>query len=278
MTTLPPELVELIICEAWHSVMPSSTRTSFMTTCPLVNRTWKTIYAPIASQDLHITNLAYIYYLCDIAGRQKSIIYYDFIPQRTRTITCFVYLGKEIDDAAVKRVYGYLAKLPNDIGLNSLFPQVPYISFELGWIGIGRNPLSPQLCDIPICVRVYFHRYLSVTESARHKGETRVDVGISMTDSDPLRRPHPSTWVETLEQLRKVNLIGGWPWFLNKRYFPDRHRWITLDGFRHLCQSTYIYQHRGEIRDINWDLWMASKEPHSTWAKRLPSASSSIHT
>ncbi len=51
-----------------------------MTTCPLVNRTWKAIYGPIASQDLHITNLAYMYYLCDIARRQNPIIYYGFVP------------------------------------------------------------------------------------------------------------------------------------------------------------------------------------------------------
>ncbi|PBK75513.1 hypothetical protein ARMSODRAFT_392185 [Armillaria solidipes] len=210
MTTFPPELVEIIISKAWHSEMPSSIRTSFMTACPLVNRTWKAAYAPIASRDLYITNLAYIYYLCNIARRRKSIIYYNFIPRLTRTITCFIDLGGEAQETAVERVYHILIKLPNDVGLKALFPLVPYISFEFGWIGTGRNPLSPQLCDIPIHVRVYYHRYLSITEGTYlWQGRTRMDVGISMTDSDPLRHIHRLTWTETWDNLGKIKIIGG---------------------------------------------------------------------
>ncbi len=61
-----------------------------MTTCPSINRTWKAAFAPIASRDIYIPNLAYIYYLCDIARDGKSIIYHDFIPRLARTLTCFV--------------------------------------------------------------------------------------------------------------------------------------------------------------------------------------------
>ncbi|PBL04439.1 hypothetical protein ARMGADRAFT_1022854 [Armillaria gallica] len=115
--------------------MPSIVRQSFMATFPGINRTWKAVYAPIASQDIYIPSLAYIYYLCDIAGRQKSVIYHDLIPRLTRTITCFVDLRENVEESAAKEVYDLLMRLPNDIGLKALFPQVPSISFGLSWIG-----------------------------------------------------------------------------------------------------------------------------------------------
>ncbi len=240
-----------------------------MTACPLVNQTWKAAYAPIASRDLYITNLAYIYQLCNIARRRKFIVYYNFIPRLTRTITCFIDLGGEAQETAVERVYNILIKLPSDVGLKALFPLVPYISFEFGWIGTGRNPLSPQLCDVSIYVRVYYHRYLSITEGAYLQGATRMDVGISMTDSDPLRYIHPLTWRETSYNLRKIKIIEGrFPWFLH----PEPDHWITLDGDRHFCQTTEIYQREGDLRNINWRLWMASKGRHRTWVEPLPSA------
>ncbi len=92
MTTFPPELVEIIVHDIWNSEMPSFVRKSFMTTCPWINRTWKAVYAPIASQDMYITNLTFLDYLCDISRTRKSIIYHDFIPRLTRAITCFVDL------------------------------------------------------------------------------------------------------------------------------------------------------------------------------------------
>ncbi|PBK93132.1 hypothetical protein ARMGADRAFT_1080288 [Armillaria gallica] len=92
MTALPPELVELIINKAWHSEMPSSTRTTLMTTCPRINRAWKTVYAPIASRKIYITNLAFIHYL----ATRKSIIYH---PRLSRTITCFVDLAKDSEES-----------------------------------------------------------------------------------------------------------------------------------------------------------------------------------
>ncbi|KAK0447410.1 uncharacterized protein EV420DRAFT_873451 [Desarmillaria tabescens] len=254
MTTLPPEIVETVIYEAWHSVMPSSMRTSFMTTCPLVNRTWKAVYAPIASRDIYITNRAYIYYLCKIARLQKSIIYYDFIPQLTRTITCYVYLGDQTDEAAVERVYHHLINLPNDAGFKNLFPLVPYLSFELGWVSLGRNPLFPESCDIPIYVRAYWHRYLSTIDE---EGKIRLDVGISMTDTDPLRCIHSSTWTDTMWKLRKVRVIGGVPWFLYPRF--ALYHGTTADGIRNLHRTAKVYQYRGDIKDINRNLWMASK-------------------
>ncbi|KAK0199797.1 hypothetical protein DFS33DRAFT_1365104 [Desarmillaria ectypa] len=156
MTIFPPELVEIIVHETWHSKMPSVVRQSFMTTCPQINRTWKAIYAPIACQDIYITSLAYIHYLCDIAGRQKSIIYHDLISRLTRTITCFVDC-RNAGESAAREVYALLTRLPNDIGLRALFLQVPYISFEPSSIGDGRA--TGVSCGIPIHIR--YVRFLS---------------------------------------------------------------------------------------------------------------------
>ncbi|KAG7442204.1 uncharacterized protein BT62DRAFT_1010741 [Guyanagaster necrorhizus] len=267
MSTFPPELVEIVVYEAWHSDMPSSIRTRFMTTCPLVNRTWKAVYAPIASQDIYITNLAYIYYLCKIARLRTSIIYHDFIPRLSRTITCFVHLGDRTKEAAVKRVYDCLINLPNDVGFKNLFPLVPYISFELGWISYGQKL---QSCGIPIYIRVYFHRYLSINKDACYEVERRVDFGISMTDSDPLRRVDPLTRTD-IEKLRKIYVIGGVPWFLFTVTLKA-DRWMTLDGIRAFRRTIEIYPHRGDIKDINWRLWMASKGRRSTWVEPLLSA------
>ncbi|KAK0443112.1 uncharacterized protein EV420DRAFT_1649396 [Desarmillaria tabescens] len=172
MTAFPPELVELIIYEAWHSEMPSYIRITFMTTCPSINRTWKAVFAPIASQDIYIINPAYIYYLCDVAQHRKSIIYHDLIPRLTRTLTCFIDLDECAMETAVIRVYRYLLFLPNDIGFKTLFPLVTHFSFVLWWTITFAQ--IPQLYHIPVCV--CYHRYLSMEPEydEYHRGKTRL--------------------------------------------------------------------------------------------------------
>ncbi|KAK0238643.1 hypothetical protein EDD85DRAFT_1001322 [Armillaria nabsnona] len=143
MTTFPPELVEIIVYEAWHSDMPSYVRKRLMTACPSINRTWKAVYAPIASQDMYITNLAFLDYLCRIAQFQKSIIYHDFIPRLTRTITCFVDLRENENEETAKEAYRYVVALPNLLGFQALFPLVPYLSFKTVWVCIGEDIYLP---------------------------------------------------------------------------------------------------------------------------------------
>ncbi|SJL08068.1 uncharacterized protein ARMOST_11427 [Armillaria ostoyae] len=238
MTVLPPELVELIIHEAWHSEMPSWTRTTLMTACPLISRTWKAVYVPIASQHIYITNLAFIHHLC----MRKSTIYY---PRVTRTITCFIDLAR---DSTAQRIFAYLFKLPNTLGFKTFFPLVPYISFVLSWTGSGN------VCDHPIDVQARFNWYI--------KG-ARVDVHITMIDSDPSWGTHAITWIEILETLREVGVMGPsrrMKWFLCDYPYdePDDYQW-TPDGVRHFCQTTAMRQRRGDVKSINWHLWMASK-------------------
>ncbi|KAK0457745.1 uncharacterized protein EV420DRAFT_1748482 [Desarmillaria tabescens] len=258
MTTLPPELVDIIVHEIWYSDMPSYIRKSFMTTCPRINRMWKAVYAPIASRDMYITNLAFLDYLCAIAHRQKSIIYHNFIPQLTRTITCFIDLREDERETAVKKVYRYLFGLPNIRGFDALFPHIPYISFQLTWIGIGPDSRLQFLRGIPI--RARYDRYLSNACSPDcPRWKTQMDVYIVMTDPDPSAAIPDSIWSDTLWELRDI----GVPEFLfGIIASPGPYDMFVTDGVRHIGQTTYIAERKLEDydpRNINKRLWMASK-------------------
>ncbi|KAK0203004.1 hypothetical protein DFS33DRAFT_948241 [Desarmillaria ectypa] len=183
-----------------------------MATCTSINRTWKAIFALIASRDIYTTtNLAYIYYLCDIARHRKSIIYHDFIPRLIRTLTCFVDLHENAMATAVLRVYRYLLYLPNDVGFKTLFPLVSYISFVLWWTVVALNP---QLCDIPILI-----------------------------DSDTSRHIHYLTWLPALEVLRQIDVPRDLSLFLDT---CDNH-WMTLNGIRRFCKIAKVYQEQEDI-------------------------------
>ncbi len=256
MATFPPELVEKIVHEIWHTEMPSIVRQSFMTTCPRINRTWKTVYAPIASQDVYIPSLAYIYYLCDIAGRQKSIIYHDLIPQLTRTITCFVDLREKGRERAVKEVYILLMRLPNDIGLRALFPQVPSISFQLSRLG-HASIYGNEIRGLPVHIR--YDRFLSqCCNDAGEEGYLRMDIHVSIKTHSP--RLNVSPYI--LGDLRNVGLGP-----------PRLFRWSNVYGeYETLCcgvfysyVKSYVREYQGDMKAINRRLWMSSKRSQSTW-------------
>ncbi|KAK0211990.1 hypothetical protein IW262DRAFT_1467404 [Armillaria fumosa] len=200
------------------------------------------VYASIASQHIYITNLAFIHHL----ATRKSTIYH---PRLARTITCFVDLEKD----STERVLAYLFKLPNTLGFKYLFPFVPYISFVLSWIGSGRNPSCLNVCDRPIHIQARFDRYI---------GGARVDVHITMIDSDPSWDSHPRTWLEMLETLREVRVIGPGrvKWFLcdYPHDEPDDYQSRAPDGVRHFRQTTAMRQRQGDVKGINWHLWKAS--------------------
>ncbi|SJL09199.1 uncharacterized protein ARMOST_12575 [Armillaria ostoyae] len=255
MATFPPELVEIIVDEIWHSEMPSIVRQSFMTTCPRINRTWKAVYAPIASQDIYIPSLAYIYYLCDIAGRQKSIIYHDLIPRLTRTITCFVDLRANAGENTAKEVCALLTRLPNDIGLRALFPQVPYISFEFSCIGDARTTGVLRGLPIHIC----YDRFLSTCHNDKGEdGYLRLDVHISIADPDLLSRLRGYYWPFVLFELHNVGLRPP-------RVFGcyDSYHQKMSHGVLYSHQTKFVIEFRGDLEAINQCLWMASKRLHS---------------
>ncbi len=227
-----------------------------MTTCPSINRTWKAVYAPIASQDMYITNLAFLDYLCHIAQFQKSIIYRDFIPRLTRTITCFVDLRACEGEGAAKEVYLYLSVLPSMRGFDALFPRVEYLSFELIWIGTGQHFYLEFLRKIPI--RARFDRLLSPREPWR----PRIDVCVTMKDPDPSAVIHKSTWSH---MLRKVCDIGfpTSPCFTFWGSFG--FNMSAVDGVRRVRQTTcYLVERDYDSRNINKRLWMAANKRHST--------------
>ncbi|KAK0495687.1 hypothetical protein EDD18DRAFT_1354193 [Armillaria luteobubalina] len=257
MATFPPELVEIIVWETWHSEMPSVVRQSFTTTCPRINRTWKAVFAPIASQDIYIPSLAYIYYLCDIAGRQKSIIYYDLIPRLTRTITCFVDLREKGRERVAKEVYILLMALPNDIGLRALFPQVPHISFELRCIG-GANYSDSEVYGLPVHIR--YDRFLSECQTDKGEdGYLRLDIHVSIK----MHSPRLSVSSYTLTDLRNIGL-GITRLF--RRSNACREHETLYRGVLYCSVTSYVREYEGDMKGINRCLWMASKQYQTrTW-------------
>lgn len=251
--------------------MPSFVRKSFMTTCPRINRTWKAPYAPIASQDMYITNLAFLDYLCDISRARKSIIYHDFIPRLTRAITCFVDLRENNGERAAERVYRYLIELPNLRGFRALFELVHYISFQIVWTGIVRlKPSSPLLSpfrNIPI--RVSYDRFVSDAYPYHHRshsGETRIRIYISITDRGCWAQ-NPIYWSFALSRLHKVGVPGYFFTTEVSLTFPASYHKRVRHGVRHIHHSTYIFETQlgsWDSRHINQRLWMASKGLPST--------------
>ncbi|PBK98794.1 hypothetical protein ARMGADRAFT_1075590 [Armillaria gallica] len=97
-SALPPEIIDDIVFGIWSSSMPSQERIQFMTTCFLLNRTWKAVFARIASRDIYILSTKFFEYLCTITHSQASIIYGDLLPNSTRSITCQPDLNSPASD------------------------------------------------------------------------------------------------------------------------------------------------------------------------------------
>ncbi|KAK7457160.1 hypothetical protein VKT23_010460 [Stygiomarasmius scandens] len=92
----PPEIIEKIILSLWtdNSInLSSSDRILFMTTCPLLNKTWKAQFSRIASRDIYIPRLSYLLYLASVAWRgnifkTKSLVYSQHrLKKRAETMT-----------------------------------------------------------------------------------------------------------------------------------------------------------------------------------------------
>ncbi|KAK0500849.1 hypothetical protein EDD18DRAFT_1146174 [Armillaria luteobubalina] len=254
MSTLPQELVELIIYDIWHSEMPSWTRQSFLTTWPLINRTWKYAHARIISRDIYITSRRYLYYLCDVACRRKSIIYDDLVPRLTHTINCFVDLeerGYTLDNAAL-RVHNLLKQLPNFIGFSTLFPLAEYISFGLTWIGGLRFPDDTEVHDLPLHLD---RRYLLKTA---YENEVQMDTYVCITDPKS-----SSALYGKIRSSTSLLALGD-----NCNFYVQLIHWerpydIDVEGGSlQLHQTLDLYQVKGDIRGVNQYLWMAAQRDH----------------
>ncbi|KAK0218154.1 hypothetical protein IW262DRAFT_1392461 [Armillaria fumosa] len=267
MTTFPPELVEIIVYDAWHSEMPSYVRKRLMTTCPQINRTWKAVYAPIASRDMYITNFAFLGYLCRIAPLQKSIIYHDFIPRLTRTITCFVNLEECELEGEAKEVYLYLTVLPNLRGFDALFKYVRYISFRLYWISIGSNTRFSILSLKHLHIRARYDRFLSNDKAPydfeRCAGMTPMRMCFSMTDPGfCVEGSMKFSWMLSLTELRAVGVPEH---LFDTLFFPLEHYERVHKGIRCVRHTTYIHENQlgyWDSKNINQRMWVASKGRH----------------
>ncbi|KAE9410817.1 hypothetical protein BT96DRAFT_1053300 [Gymnopus androsaceus JB14] len=88
-----PEIIEQIIQNAWNSDLSPNQRIAFMTTCPQLNRTWRSQYARIASISIHIPRMKYLLYLAEIVRSGHSLVYNrEYLRTCARTIVCFLDL------------------------------------------------------------------------------------------------------------------------------------------------------------------------------------------
>ncbi len=127
---MPPEILDIILRHLWDSQMPSHERMHLMTACPLVNRTWRAVYARISAEHVHIPSLPFLYYLCRIIRSRKSVIYGsgDLLPRR---MTCYSDLTYGKVEFASRRAYLTLANLPDFRGFDVCFPNLTALDLRL---------------------------------------------------------------------------------------------------------------------------------------------------
>ncbi|KAK0216919.1 hypothetical protein IW262DRAFT_1394297 [Armillaria fumosa] len=146
--------------------------------------------------------------------------------------------------------------LPNDIGLRALFPQVPYISFELRCIGCARYPDS-EVRGLPL--RIRYDRFLSKCHTDKGEGGyLRLDIHVSIK----IHSPRLSVSSYTLTDLRNVGLG---PTRLFRRSNACGEYETLCRGVLYYSVTSYVREYEGDMKDINRCLWMASKRYQSTW-------------
>ncbi|KAK0433567.1 hypothetical protein EV421DRAFT_1910067 [Armillaria borealis] len=234
MSTLPPELVQQIIYDIWHSETPSWMRQSFMTTFPRINRTWNNIYAPIASRDVYITT--------------------PILPMRRSTLpnVCHLRRAYPPTNPAANKVYDILIKLPNDVGFRALFPLVEFISFELRWIYYDRGTKYRPL-EIRCLPRIRCRRYLY--QSARMGKDARMEIHISITCDSWISSFSPCTFLALRDRgvpAKMLSSSSGPPYCR-----PDLFR-----SSEHYYQDAYVRQLKGDLKGINRRLCMAAERAH----------------
>ncbi len=155
---------------------------------------------------MHITNLAFLDYLCSIAGFQEFIIYHISIPRITSTITYFFDLPEKLkrERKSGERAYRYLIALPNTLGFQ--FSLVPFMSSPLVWIDIDQDTFLPPFYGIPILG--------ATTDSCITTPRTTVNSALGKRECIYFHgRPSASVntchriWSYTLYLMRKVDVL-----------------------------------------------------------------------
>ncbi|PBK75441.1 hypothetical protein ARMSODRAFT_999885 [Armillaria solidipes] len=258
---LPPELVDIIIAEFWYSELPSKDRIAFMTACPLINSTWRDVYARITSRDIYVPTVAYLLYLASIIRWKRwnnSAVYGGFSPESTRSITCYVDLTNSKDDAA-KDPYSAFCNMPNYLGFRICFPNIEHINLEMKFR-----------------IRWYYNSSIS-----RRLFRTRVSIKLGQATSELSVLPvewsisiHCPPDVEkvcpiTAEIFRRLTLEGVTMDMIQHCHTllvsPATNESTYHHGAQHFHNQFCIEEKRGDVRSINFHIGRAADRGPRIW-------------
>ncbi len=176
---------------------------------------------------------------------------------------------KKEGESGVKEVYILLMRLPNDIGLRALFPQVPSICLELSCVG-RANYLGSEILGLPVHIR--YDRFLSQCRNdAGEEGHLRLDIHVSIKTHSP----RLSVSSDTFYDLRNAGL-GPPRWFRQANASGEYEQMRC--GVLYSYVKSYVREYQGDLKAINRRLWMASKRSQSMWMVSLLSEQSNIHS
>ncbi|KAF9031563.1 hypothetical protein BDZ89DRAFT_1158887 [Hymenopellis radicata] len=145
MDQIPPELLEKILNTVWHDELVAWERIDFMKSCPLVSREWRAIYNTIASRDVYIPSMQYLFYLLHVVATGRSHIYFpnNFASKTRRIIVQTVQLYGDhqwrrteeqlVDHLAVALTYSTLLRQlyhSSFVGAHICFPAATHFVFE----------------------------------------------------------------------------------------------------------------------------------------------------
>ncbi|PBL03855.1 hypothetical protein ARMGADRAFT_36546 [Armillaria gallica] len=259
---LPPELVDIIIAEFWYSELPSQDRITFMTTCPLINTTWRDVYARITSRDIYVPTVAYLLYLASIIccklWPNNSAVYGDLSPDSTRTITCYVDLTNSSDDAA-KDPYSAFCNMPNYLGFRLCFPNIEHINlemkFRIEWycnssfsrqlfrtrVSIKLGQATSELSVLPVDWNIAIHCPPDVDK-------------VCPITAEIFRRPILEGI--TMDMVQRCHTISISPAEDGSTYHHGTH---------HFHNQFCIEEKRGDVRSINLHIGCASHHRARSW-------------
>ncbi|KAK7457221.1 hypothetical protein VKT23_010523 [Stygiomarasmius scandens] len=137
---IPLEIIGKIIQTLWTSInLSSSDRILFMTTCPLLNKTWKSEFSRIASRDVYIPRLGYLLYLGNLTWNSKlrpnptSLIYNQHtLRNHAQCMTFAVDLRSPSGrDTYTENIYWSFTNFRCWLGLRMYFPSLQQLQWQV---------------------------------------------------------------------------------------------------------------------------------------------------
>lgn len=145
MDRIPSEILEKFLDTVWHDELVAWERIDFMKSCPLVNREWRAIYNNIASRDVYIPSMQYLFYLLRVIGTGRSHVHCPntFATKTRRIIVQKVELYGDhqwrrteeqlVDHLAAGLTYSTLLRQLDHssfVGVHICFPAATHFVFE----------------------------------------------------------------------------------------------------------------------------------------------------